>query len=85
MKPADEREEVIFREALKRASRPEREAFLDGACVGNPALRARLDALLESPAGSETVVDPPAAPIAAATALAPVNEGPGTVIGRYKL
>ncbi len=33
MKPADDREEVLFREALKRASGPEREAFLDGACV----------------------------------------------------
>lgn len=48
MKPADDREEVLFREALKRASGPARDAFLDGACVGNAALRARLEALLQA-------------------------------------
>jgi hypothetical protein len=30
MKPADEREEVLFREALKRASGLEYKGFLDG-------------------------------------------------------
>jgi hypothetical protein len=40
MKPADEREEVLFREALQRAIGPEREAFLDQACGGNAAAEA---------------------------------------------
>ena len=34
MKPADDREEILFWEALERAKGPEREAYLDGACAG---------------------------------------------------
>jgi hypothetical protein len=35
MKPAEDREEVLFQEALQTAKGPEREAFLDKACAGN--------------------------------------------------
>lgn len=48
MKPADEREEVLFREALRKASGPERKGFLDGVCRGEDTLRARLNALLRA-------------------------------------
>ena len=48
MKPADEREGVLFREALNRAKGPEREAFLNQACAGTGSLRARLAALLQA-------------------------------------
>ena len=39
MSPADDREAVLFWEALERAKGPEREAYLDRACAGNEALR----------------------------------------------
>jgi WD40 repeat protein/tRNA A-37 threonylcarbamoyl transferase component Bud32 len=85
MKPADDREEVLFREALKRASGPEREAFLDGACVGNQALRARLEALLRAHENPDPFLEPQAAAPGSATVLMPPEEGPGTLIGRYKI
>jgi WD40 repeat protein/serine/threonine protein kinase len=85
MKPADEREEVLFREALKRASGPERKGFLDGVCRGDDALRARLEALLQAHESPEPSLEPQAAPAAASTVLLPPEEGPGALIGRYKV
>ena len=85
MKPADEREEVLFREALQKANGPERKGFLDGVCRGDDALRARLEALLQAHESPEPFLDPQAAPAAASTVLLPPEEGPGTVIGRYKI
>jgi WD40 repeat protein/serine/threonine protein kinase len=85
MKPADEREEVLFREALQKANGPERKGFLDGVCRGDDALRARLEALLQAHESPEPFLNPQAAPAAASTVLLPPEEGPGTVIGRYKI
>ena len=85
MKPADDREEVLFREALKRASGPEREAFLDQACAGDQTLRARLQALIEAHGSPDPFLEPQAAPPGSATVLLPPEEGPGTLIGRYKI
>ncbi len=62
MKTTHDREEVLFREALKRAVGPEREAFLDGACVGDQALRARLEALLQAHEEPDSFFEPPATP-----------------------
>ena len=46
MKPdAAQREAVLFEAAAKLSGR-ERVTFLDGACHGDPALRARLETLL---------------------------------------
>ena len=85
MKPADEREEALLREALQKAGGPERKGFVDGVCRGDGALRARLEALLQAHQSSEPVLDSQASPTAAATVLLPLEEGPGTVIGRYRL
>jgi hypothetical protein len=41
-------EETIFAAALERADSAERAAFLDQACAGEPALRARVEALLRA-------------------------------------
>ena len=84
MKPADDREDVLFREALKRASGSEREAFLDQACAGDQTLRAKLQALIEAHGSSDSFLDP-AAPSGSKTVLLPPEEGPGTLIGRYKI
>ncbi len=85
MKPADDREEALFREALQRAKGPEREAFLNQACAGNEALRARLESLLQAHESPDPFLEPQVAPLAAATVLLVPEEAPGTMIGRYKI
>jgi hypothetical protein len=85
MKPADDREEALFREALRRAKGSEREAFLHQGCAGNEALRARLDALLQAHESPDPPLEPQPAPPGNSTVLLGPGEGPGTVIGRYKI
>jgi len=85
MKPADDREEVLFREALKRASGPERDSFLNQVCAGDQPLYARLQALCQAHENPGPFLKPPVAPPTAATVVIPPEEGPGTVIGRYKM
>ncbi len=85
MKPADNPEEVLFREARQRLPGPEREAYLDRACAGNAALRARLAALLSAHESPDPFLEPAVVPPASAITPVPPEEGPGTVIGRYKL
>jgi len=48
MRPADDGEAALFREAPQRAKGVEREAFLNQACAGNENLRSRLEALLQA-------------------------------------
>jgi serine/threonine-protein kinase len=85
MKPADDREEVLFREALQRAKGAEREAFLNVACAGNEALRARLQALLQAHESPDPFLEPQAAVPGGATVLARREEVAGTLIGRYRI
>ncbi len=90
------REEALFRTAAQLTG-GERTAFLNGACYGDAPLRQRLEALL---AGNEEkqVIAPLNEGVAGlqieegSTEVmpmlldqTPVTEGPGTVIGRYKL
>jgi serine/threonine protein kinase/tetratricopeptide (TPR) repeat protein len=83
--PAQEREQALFAAALDRpiTARP---AFLDGACHGDPVLRARLEALLaahEQPAAElagEAVSTVKVEPI-----KEPLDEAVGQTLGRYKL
>ncbi len=76
-------EEEIFYQALARGPE-ERAAYLEQACAGDPALRAGVEALLRANVGASGFLEPPA-PAVAATVDEPVREGPGTVIGPYKL
>ncbi len=85
MKPADDREEVLFREALQRAKGPEREAFLDQACAGDQGLRGRLQALLQAHENPDSFLEPHVAAPGGATLLLPPEEGPGALIGRYRI
>ena len=41
-------DESIFALALEKPSPAERAAFVEGACVGNPTLRERVEGLLRS-------------------------------------
>ncbi|MBI3415480.1 MAG: protein kinase [Verrucomicrobia bacterium] len=75
----------IFLQALEKPGTL-REAFLDGACRGDAALRARVEALLRNHQ-ADSFLEQPAAELPK-TVLAPEPaslEEPGTLIGRYKL
>jgi serine/threonine protein kinase/tetratricopeptide (TPR) repeat protein len=76
-------EESLFAEALEKRDPHERAAFLDQACVDNPALRASVDSLLEAYEAGQFLEAPASGPIA--TVDDPITERPGAVIGPYKL
>ncbi len=76
-------EESIFAQALEIQSAAERTAFLDLACGDNQALRAEVEALLRANQRSGDLLDLPEN--AGVTTDLPAREGPGTVIGPYKL
>ena len=76
---------VILTEALEKETETERKAYLDEVCRTDVNLRAEVESLLrshdnagefleESPFGPNITLDE-----------SPLSEGPGTVIGRYKL
>src|SRR5262245_55549257 len=79
-------EETIFAKALEFQSAELRNAYLEGACGGDAQLRTQVDSLIAAheASGAFLPVRPaqPTLPDSTAKALA---EGPGTVIGRYKL
>jgi serine/threonine protein kinase/Flp pilus assembly protein TadD len=83
----------IFLAALERASPAERATFLDGACGGDMALRAEVEALLRSHDEAGGFLEPPVAAASATGAYSPESDAPdgppadraGTRIGPYKL
>jgi len=82
-------EETIFSNAIQRAS-AERGAFLDEACAGRPALRQRIEELLEAQPQLGEFMETPVAPgVLGATEpippTVPPEARPGARIGRYKL
>src|SRR5215468_542087 len=77
-------DEEIFHQALARTDPEERAAYLERACAGDPALRASVEALLRANEGASDFLARPA-PGPGATVEAPAGEGPGAVIGPYKL
>jgi serine/threonine protein kinase len=94
-------EETLFHLALQQPEGPERAAFLDGACVGQPELRARLEKLLQAHTQPAAILQKPPAAGEATSDDIPgrlidpaslqfesgrlLNEGPGSRIGPYKL
>jgi serine/threonine protein kinase len=76
-------EEAIFNLARKIASPPVREGYLQQVCGENEALRARVQALLNIHEEERSL--PERAAAQGPTVDEPINEGPGTVIGPYKL
>src|SRR5437870_2944976 len=77
-------EREIFDAALSIDEPAQRAAYLDRACADNPVLRERLDGLLSMHAQAGSFLESPAG-AAVATVEEPVSEGPGTLIGPYKL
>ena len=82
-------EEQIFERAMELASGEARDAYLLGACGQNRDLRRRVDELLAAfdEAGELDFLNTgdrePGAPTVLADA--PLDEKPGTIIGRYML
>jgi len=74
--------ERLFHQALELPSAPERSAFLKGACGDNEALRRQVEGLLAAHEKSAPFL--PTEP-GDRTVMETPSEGPGTVIGRYKL
>src|SRR5262245_4345093 len=81
---------AIFLEAVERHTPDQWPAFLDRACAGQPELRGQVEALLgahrEVGTAQHRELAEGADPSPVATIdLLPVTEGPGTVVGPYKL
>src|SRR5947208_9938937 len=85
------REETIFNAAVELCDAAKRAAYLELACEGDPALRARLEKMLTADGDSffEKPIPAPslAEAVAPATSASPVAElvGLSEQIGRYKL
>jgi WD40 repeat protein/serine/threonine protein kinase len=77
-------EQSLFIEALEKEDPAERAAFLDRACAADPALRARIDRLLQRHQQPGGFLETPA-PLSPDAAEEPIREGPGSVIGPYTL
>ena len=87
MKPEPNREESLF-QAARQLTGAERATFLNGACLGDPALRRRLEALLAAHAAPDELA-PDTAPSAKATMKIEFDDAPdesvGQKVGRYKI
>jgi tetratricopeptide (TPR) repeat protein len=81
MEPRHDRLKEILAEAVARSDPAARAAYLDEACAGDEALRAEVETLAKAyeekgELVEKTLVD---------SERDAIGEGPGTVIGRYKL
>src|SRR5262249_5825767 len=88
MKPSNDSEETIFDVARQIPDAPARAAYLNLACANDPELRHRLENLLRADQRAEKFLEgnPMALSKDQPTLLASsLREGPGTVIGNYKL
>ncbi|MGH7970160.1 MAG: protein kinase domain-containing protein, partial [Limisphaerales bacterium] len=73
-----EPQDTIFLKGRDLADPAERAAYLRQACGNDAALRQRVEAMLRDAVGADAFFGP-------VPAGAAVTEGPGTVIGRFKL
>jgi serine/threonine-protein kinase len=74
----------IFCEALDQPHGPERSAYLDRACHGETGARARVESLLLAYRGAGAFLERPAAD-PTRILRSPLDAGPGTTIGPYRL
>src|SRR5215510_3481305 len=85
MNNPDPREEAIFDAAL-RLSGPERVAYLDKTCGGEPGLRQRVEGLLNALQHASGLMQQPAVVREKPHTVAlPLNAAPGDRINNYKL
>jgi tetratricopeptide (TPR) repeat protein len=74
----------IFWSALQLESDAERQAYIERACGGDAEQRRLVEKLLRAQPKAAGFLEQPLAP-APVTVAEPISEGPGTVIGSYKL
>jgi eukaryotic-like serine/threonine-protein kinase len=77
-------ERDLFIAALNITAPAERSAWLDQECGGDAALRQRIDVLLQAFDKAGSLLEKPVVAVGP-TIDEPITEGPGTVIGPYKL
>lgn len=75
----------IFLAAVEQHPPGEWPAYLDEVCAGQPALRQRVEVLLQAHEQSNSLLDEVAPNSVVTAASQPVPEAPGAVIGPYKL
>jgi serine/threonine protein kinase len=75
----------IFLEAVEHYPPDQWPAYLDQVCAGAPALRSEVEILLRAHAGPEGPLDRLGRELALPADDPVAGEGPGTVIGPYKL
>jgi hypothetical protein len=90
MAPRTARARDIFLDAVEIGSPEPRSAFLEEACAGNDELRRRVEALIEAHEHPDSLLDRAAVDPGTTDALeigvvTPITDGPGTMIGPYKL
>jgi serine/threonine protein kinase len=86
MSETADRTEAVFTAAVDLKTPAERAAYLDQACAENPALRARIDALLRAHDRAGHLLDrPPAAELDRTGAYVPPVPIGTVIAGRYKL
>jgi len=76
-----ESQDAIFLTARDMADPAERAAYQTQACGNDADLRQRVEAMLRDAAGADEFFGPEGTVVGAASP----TEGPGTVIGRFKL
>jgi serine/threonine protein kinase/tetratricopeptide (TPR) repeat protein len=80
---------AVFDHALEIRLPAQRKAYLAQACDGDPVLRQKVDALLSAYEEAGSFLESPLADAAAGATtwgpVAPPPEGPGSVVGPYKL
>src|SRR5262245_11053631 len=77
-------EKAVFNAARHIADPAARRSYVDQACAEDPAVRARVEALLRVYDEGESFLRPPVA-LLPDDVEAPVGEGPGSRIGPYQL
>ena len=78
-------EREIFIAAVQKDSAAERAAYLEEACGADTALRERIEGLLRVHEHAGGFLESPAPAPTVTRNGQPLTEGPGTVIGSYKL
>jgi WD40 repeat protein len=78
-------EEVIFKKAIKLKTSAERESYIKKVCGEDTKLLYRLKILLKAHEQAEGFLESPPHAVNVTLDDSPLTEGPGTVIGRYKL
>jgi serine/threonine protein kinase/Tol biopolymer transport system component len=77
--------EEIYHSALEKETGSKRSAYLDAVCKGDAALRKQIEDLLKANEQAAGFLENPGFGADISLDESPISEGPGTVIGRYKL